>query len=457
MAEGIVWPNISVERSGVIAALVFQMEHSEIHSPDGLFDFQRRQLKALFEHAAQTSSFYGKRFEDAGLDPRGEITPESIRRLPPLTRSEFQAAADTVHSTQSPKSHGKPVTIKTSGTTGLPVVLRKTQLSKLFWLACLLRDHMWQRRDPRLKAAVIRYMEKPKGMAPRGLVVEGWGKRFTPLFPEMGRTIGLNIASSLQGQAEWLISQNPAYLMSYPSNLKALAEYFEENDLTLTGLRQISTISEVLTPHMRELFRRIWGVPTTDSYSCEEAGYLAIQCPEHDHYHVQSANVYLEVVDENGEPCPPGVSGRVLITSLHNFATPLIRYELGDYAVSGVSCPCKRGSPVLERILGRARNRLILPDGRSEFPYFGQYRDYAAISTAVRKFQFVQNSLDEIEKKMVVSEPLTPEQEEKTKELILRSLGHPFRVILSYYADIPRGANGKFEEFVSKVELQSVP
>ncbi len=167
---------------------------------------------------------------------------------------------------------------------------------------------------------------------------------------------------------------------------------------------------------------------------------------------MQSENVYLEVVDKTGEPCPVGTGGRVLITSLHNFATPLIRYDIGDYAESGDPCPCGRGLPVLTRILGRARNRMILPDGRSEFPYFGEYHQYAAISTAVRQFQYVQRSLEEIEKKMVVSEPLTPEQEEKTKELIIRSLGHPFRVTLSYHDEIPRSASGKFEEFVCEVQ-----
>ena len=181
-------------------------------------------------------------------------------------------------------------------------------------------------------------------------------------------------------------------------------------------------------------------------------GYLAIQCPDCDHYHVQSENVYLEVVDDAGDPCPVGVNGRVLITSLHNFATPLIRYEVGDYAELGDPCPCGRGLPVLTRILGRARNRMILPDGRSEFPYFGEYHQYAAISTAVRQYQFVQRSLEEMEKKMVVSEPFTPEQEEMTKELMIRSLGHPFRVTLSYHDEIPRSASGKFEEFVCEVQ-----
>jgi phenylacetate-CoA ligase len=52
-----------------------------------------------------------------------------------------------------------------------------------------------------------------------------------------------------------------------------------------------------------------------------------------------------------------------VVTPLHNFAMPLIRYAIGDYAEAGPPCACGRGLPVLARILGRARNLLTLPHG----------------------------------------------------------------------------------------------
>src|SRR3546814_3537656 len=140
-----------------------------------------------------------------------------------------------------------------------------------------------------------------------------------------------------------------------------------------------------------------------------------MQCPDHEVYHVQSENVLLEVVDDDGRPCGPGETGRVLITSLHNFATPLIRYELGDYAEVGSPCACGRGLPVIKQVLGRKRNRLILSDGRSEFPYLGDHEEFRAITTKVREFQYIQRSVDVIEKLMVVSEPLTASEETAQK------------------------------------------
>src|SRR3546814_12726408 len=76
-------------------------------------------------------------------------------------------------------------------------------------------------------------------------------------------------------------------------------------------------------------------------------------------------------------------------------------------AEGGEPCACGRGLPVIRRIVGRQRNRLALPDVTTVFPYFGNHDDYKAITPQVKRFQFIQHSLNEIEKRMVVSAPLT--------------------------------------------------
>lgn len=449
--KGIAWPGIPSGDAATLAALMFQLEQSQYFSPERLFQQQRRQLALSFVRAMETIPFYANRFAEAGFDPHGEITPETIRKLPILVRSQFQDAALDTAPGVIPAGHGKHGQIKSSGTTGRPVTVIKTALSNMFLFANELRGHLWHQRDLSKKLAVIRYYEKSVAMAPDGQTGKTWGPSVSLIHPHPGPLVLLNIASRLKDQAEWLIRHNPEYLLSYPSNLQALGEYFENNGLALPALRQVCTVSELVSDRLRETMRRVWNAPVADVYSCEEGGCLAQQCPDHDHYHVQSENIYLEVVDDDGAPCRAGETGRVLITTLHNFATPLIRYEVGDYAELGPPCDCGRGLPVITRIHGRHRNRLALPDGRSEFPYLGEYADYREITTAIRQFQFVQHSVEEVEMKLVVVEDLTPEQETKIKELIVQCLGHPFRITLSYHDDIPKGAGGKFEEFVSKV------
>ena len=97
---------------------------------------------------------------------------------------------------------------------------------------------------------------------------------------------------------------------------------------------------EVLEPGIRDAALSHWGVEVADAYSTVELGTIAHQCPANENLHVQSESILPEVLGDDGTPCLPGEVGRVVITALHNFATPLIRYELGDYAEVGEACPC---------------------------------------------------------------------------------------------------------------------
>jgi phenylacetate-CoA ligase len=159
--------------------------------------------------------------------------------------------------------------------------------------------------------------------------------------------------------------------------------------------------------------------------------------------------VLVEVLDERGAPCPPGKIGRVVVTALHNFAMPLIRYELGDLAEVGSACSCGRGLPVLRRILGRVRNTLLAADGKRYFPTFGT-RSMPALGV-LRQHQFVQKSFTLVEGRLVTARPLAAEEESALRQHVLSRLPGGFAVRFVYVDAIPRSASGKFEDFVSEV------
>ena len=260
----------------------------------------------------------------------------------------------------------------------------------------------------------------------------------------------LNSRTDISKQAKWLLQEDPDYLLAYPSNLSALARYFLEKGYLLNNIREIRSFGEALGDSVRNICRQAWNVGIVDGYTTQEVGIIAIQCPDHEeNYHVQSENCLVEVVDDQGVPCRPGEIGRILVTSLHNFAMPLIRYEIGDYAEVGLSCPCGRGLPVLKKILGRVRNMLILPNGEKKWPSlaYSQYADIAPI----QQFQVIQKSLESIEMRLVVNELLNKEQEQGLAKVIANSLGYPFQVSFTYMDEIPRSSSNKFEEFMSEI------
>jgi phenylacetate-CoA ligase len=277
----------------------------------------------------------------------------------------------------------------------------------------------------------------------------GWGRAIEAVF-QTGPAVTLPIHTPLARQLDWLLERNPDYLLTHPSNLRGLLLEARARGVTPTSLRGLGSFGEALPDDLRALCQRVWSLPLADVYSCEEVGYIALQCPQvADHYHVQAENLLVEVLDAAGRPCAPGATGEVVLTTLHNFAMPLIRYAIGDFAQVGPPCPCGRGLPVLRRIHGRARNLLRLPDGSQHWPSFPA-EDWLAIAP-VRQFRLRQTAAERIEVELVTDRPLAAAQEHRLQHMLQSRLGYPFQVVLHAVADIPRPPGGKFEDFVCEL------
>ena len=145
----------------------------------------------------------------------------------------------------------------------------------------------------------------------------------------------------------------------------------------------------------------------------------------------------------------PGQVGRVVVTPLHNFAMPLLRYAIGDEAEPGAPCACGRGLPVLRRLAGRAFDHLVLRSGEKRRVQFGHYRLSQVV--AIREFQVAQRTLDRIEVRLVVARPLTDGEERLVRAVMVAEFGETFRIDLSYHAAIPRTGAGKLRQFVSEL------
>lgn len=438
----VVWPAIVRGEGASLLATAFQLEQSQWWSVRDLQVHQSWQLLSLLRHARANVPWYQQQLAGAGLTDEQAITPEGWLQIPLLTRQDLRQHQAELTSTVVPPGHTVTHRNKTSGSTGEPLEVICTQVTGFFWQSLAFRDDLWHRRDFRGGLVAIRSgRHEADPLAVRDLT--SWGVTFPPLYKTGPMTLFYHL-TPLPRQVELLEERSPHYLLTYPSNARALCRYARSRPVCLPNLRAVHTYGEPLTPDVRAACREAWGVPVQDVYSCEELGFLALQCPDHDHYHVQSESVLVEVLDDQGQPCVPGQIGRVVLTSLHNFAMPLLRYAIGDYAEVGAACPCGRGLPVLTRILGRRRNRVALPDGRFAWPNIGEL--WAAIPE-VQQIQLVQLGPDHVEVRFARHQPMSPAEEQAVSEPIRRALGHPFRLTFNGQDPIGRQPNGKYETF----------
>lgn len=451
--EGVAWPSFPNTFAMPVYAILFQLDHSQWFSAEELVEMQFRQLRALLAHAVETVPYYQQRMADWDETAIESLDPERWRGLPILTREDIQEAGESLRSEKIPSSHGKTGEIFTVGATGKPVRVVRSQLWSYYRAAVTMRDHIWQQRDLTGKLAAIREMNRGKHLYPDGTVARGWSQITREIFNN-GPGVAININTPVPMIARWLQRQEPDYILSYPSIVGRVAAYCRDNHILLPSLQQVETYSEPMTDDVRAACRDAWGVPVVDIYSSREAGYLALQCPVQPHYHVQSECVYLEVLDEEGRPCGPGEVGRVVATSLHNLAMPLIRYEIGDYAEVGGPCACGRGLPVLKRIIGRRQNRMLMPNGETRWPLLTSESIAALLEVApIQQYQFAQISHDEIEARLVIERPLEWPEIERLKDWVAEWLYRPFELSVTYHQALPRTESGAFDDFVCEVEV----
>jgi phenylacetate-CoA ligase len=423
-----------------LLALQAQLARSERLPRAELRAMQANRLEQLLRHAAQSLPFWRERLAAAGYDASRPFNEARFAQLPLLTRAEVQQAGAALQVAQLPPGHGQVHRLETSGSTGRPAAFLSSDIEQVYWHVFTLRENIWHRRDRGAKLCAIRYLLQ--GSA-------GSAAASTEVGAQAGKTAGLRIDTPLSEQLAWLERERPQYLLSYASNIAALAHACIERQRTLPGLLEVRSVSETVRPALRELVRAAWGVGLVDIYSAKEVGYIALQCPEHEHYHVQEENLLLEILDAQGRPCAPGTAGRVVLTALHKFAMPLIRYEIGDYAVAGEACSCGRNLMVLREVLGRTRNMLRLPNGEQHWPLCDLIKMPEA--PGIVQYQYIQKTLHDIEVRLVVDERWSRELEQPLTAVIHRRLGFPFHLEFTYHPVIERSAAGKFEDFVSLV------
>lgn len=436
------WPPASDDRHAVLAAMALQLDASQWLPAEAIVERQYRQLVTLAQFHARHSPAFAERLAAAALEANDLASAEGLARLGELSRAMVQDGRQRADPAALPAKHGPTAEVNTSGSTGEPVRVVRTALNRLHWMAMSVRFHLWGEPGPFGRFAVIRANLMAHGERP------DWAAPMSALW-DTGPLLLIDIEADIDDQLDQLVAFQPDSVLIYPSNLAALLDRMEDRGISLPSVKRWRTLDETLTLDLVERIRASRPAPIHDAYSTEEVGYVAIQCPDDPgHYHICSETMIVELVDEAGQPVPRGQAGRVLITDLHNFATPIIRYAIGDMAVAGGPCPCGRGMPTLKRVLGRTRNMITKPDGTRHWPLTGykQFRDIAPI----RQYQFRQHALDHIEVRLVTERELTSDEEEALRAHLQWKLRHPFRIDLVYFdGRLPPGRNGKFEEFVS--------
>jgi len=429
-----------------IRAVVQQLERTEHATPAQQVASQKNLLLELVKHSIATVPAYKERLKPLRR-ANGEITLDGWLDIPVLKRREAVSLGDELVSQDIPASQGKISERTTSGSTGIAFSFKVPQFHHTLLDCISTRFHRWHNFDYSKRLASIRSAVLGVAAWPEGDQRSSWA-HFALQTENPGQYHHLNINTPVERQIEWLRRIKPDYFQTYPSNARALALAIEE-DAEPLKFRGIMTYAEMLTPDNRAIISRAFGCHLADCYSSSECGHIALQSPRSDNWLVQSEVTYLEILNVQDQPCEPGEMGRVVLTPLHNYAQPLIRYELGDYATLGTNDISGLPYPVLTKIHGRIRNMFKFPGGVLIQPDFKLVTIQRFLNP--KQWQVAQIGDTILEIRLVTGDDPSQMDTEGMDQYIRDLLDMDLTINYKFVTELTNPRTGKHEDYVCEI------
>lgn len=419
------------------------VNENQYWSDEQIHDYQLERLKIIIAHAYENVRFYQEHMRKMGMEPNDFTSIKDLQHFPLIDKYFIAQNHQDFIATNYLKF--KPMERSTGGTTGVPFkYYNDTGSWGLNW-ATKIRTFSWGNYNYGTDK-VIEFkggsMLRKGAFSPKVLFWRFLQNSFT--VPIMNMT-----NESMREIYKLIKKKNISVLRGYPSSLYTFAKY-----LDVIGERYdmngIFTTAEMLYDYQRDIIEKVFSCKIIDAYGCGDGMAGANQCEHHDKYHVNIETSYMELLDDAGNNVTSGEEGEVVLTSLHGFAMPFIRYKPGDIAIKGSSnCGCGRSLPVLDKIIGRSSDLIELPNGRI---LNGLSIPFESWSDEIERFQLIQEEKDILVLNLVPKPSFSRQHEQKIRDLLEYNAGEGIRIIINQVDHIEQTGAGKFRYIISKVQ-----
>ncbi len=423
------------------------LKKAERYSSSELAAYQDERLRATVQHAYETVPFYRRRFDEQKLKPLDIRGQGDLPKLPLLTRADIRTHFDDLRSREV--SRGSMRTGHTSGTTGTPLTVGYD--ADTVWMAYAALDRHYRWAGCRLAR------DGDRIAVARGNVIVPLEQR-TPPFWRMNRYQNQLLLSSfhlskqnLPAYFDALARFKPAVLDGYPSTLYLLAKFLQSRGETFP-LRAAITSSETLYDFQRQVIEERFACRVFDYYALAERVVFSSECDRHEGHHLAMEYGVAEIVDGEGQPLPSGSVGKLVGTSLHNKAMPLIRYVTNDMtSLREKPCSCGRGLKIMDDVTTKAEDVLTLKDGRLISPSVLTH-PFKPLD-CIEGSQIIQQDRDSVIVRLIPGAAYTQAHTDHLVGELQARLGDDIRIEVQMVDRLEPAANGKFKWVTSHVPL----
>jgi phenylacetate-CoA ligase len=446
----IIFALLKATQGPVRAELEF-LRSIECKSPEEILVIQTERITKLLLHAWEHTDYYKEVLSDTGVVINGKVRLDRFEEIPILTKEIIRQQGDRLRAKFLPSGR-KPYMNRTGGSTGEPTV---------YWQD----NYYWD-----VNVATKLYHFETHGKQLGELEMKIWGSDRDIVHDTTGWTTKakaflynrhVRACARLSDEDIGCILKDinqlkPRTIWGYTDCIYTIAGYILRTEQSVHSPAALFGGGGTLFPHMRETIQEAFDAPMINMYGSREMGDVACECEKQVGLHVSSHSHRVEIVDVQDRSVIDQ-DGDIIVTSLHNYAMPFIRYRIGDRGrLTDKQCICGRGFPLLESVLGRSMESFVTAQGAVVSPiYLITVLGAALDPDLFRKFQLVQDDTFHVTLKVIVDPKVSPKQVHphlsSAVEKISSVMGKSCNVSQQIVDDIPPTDSGKYLYTVCKV------
>ncbi|MBW1298637.1 CoF synthetase [Aquimarina litoralis] len=229
--------------------------------------------------------------------------------------------------------------------------------------------------------------------------------------------------------------------LGYTSAFTTICQYLDRTNAEpiQSNVQSIITMSEGINDYVRAGMKKYFGIVPVSRYSNNENGILAQEDRNTTlKFVINSASYLIEVFDlEKDVPVSFGKRGRIVVTDLHNYAMPIIRYDTGDIGTMNLD---ENNIPYLASIEGRKLDLIYNTKGEivpSHVSYklckYGDYKQFQLIQYGKKDYTIKLNTDKKIDESTMLAE-------------FKGYFGQDANITITYVDEIPLLSSGKRRE-----------
>jgi phenylacetate-CoA ligase len=385
-------------------------------------------------HAYESVPFYRRLFDLHRLHPRHIRGAVDLELIPFTDKAEMRRQGPAALLARGHQPDGL-LAVRTSGSSGEPFTIRRTWLEDKLQYLLRLRAFSTFGVRHRDRVVVVGVAGRPATGDQKlvGRSLRAFGFHQKPLID------GLQEPAEVAAQ---LREARPDVLVGLPGMLDRLSALELADVVRSVRPRVVIVGGEVATPAMRLRIRETFAAPLFETYASHECPLMAWECRYSGDLHTCDDGVLVEVL-RDGRAVDPGERGEVVVTNLHAYAMPFIRYRIGDLATRGAACGCGAPFSTIGEIQGRMIDYFPLPDGRLLHPYEIVRRLVWGPREWMRQYQLVQERRDRVVLYAVVDEPPSADRLQEIEHTVRPLLGPSVEFEVQLVGRIPFEFTGK--------------